>query len=59
MRPQTLPPLVTYDISLSTFAASPTLAKETVYMPSKVAARLLGTRTTISCTLPIANIDKP
>lgn len=31
-----------YGISLPTFAAPPALAKETVYMPSRLAALILG-----------------
>jgi hypothetical protein len=40
---KTLCQLAAYSISLPTFAAPPALAKETVYMPSHVAARVLGT----------------
>lgn len=36
--------------STPTFAVSPKMAKDTVYMPSSVAARLLG---------PIVRMDKP
>jgi hypothetical protein len=40
---KTLRQLAAYSsISLPTFAAPPALAKETVYMPSAVAARVLG-----------------
>jgi hypothetical protein len=40
---KTLRQLAAYSsISLPTFAAPPALAKETIYMPSAVAARLLG-----------------
>ena len=34
--------LAAYGISLPAFAVSPKLAKETVYMPSRVAAQTLG-----------------
>jgi hypothetical protein len=40
---KTLRQLAAYSsISLPTFAARPAVAKETVYMPSAVAARVLG-----------------
>jgi hypothetical protein len=43
---KTLRQLAAYSsISLPTFAAPPALAKETVYMPSAVAARVLGRAT--------------
>ena len=34
--------LAAYTVSLPTFAAPPALAKETVYMPSRLAALVLG-----------------
>jgi hypothetical protein len=34
--------LAAYGVSLPTFAAPPALAKETVYMPSRLAALVLG-----------------
>lgn len=34
--------LAAYSVSLPTFAAPPALAKETVYMPSHLAALVLG-----------------
>jgi hypothetical protein len=34
--------LAAYSVSLPAFAASPKLAKETVYMPSRIAALVLG-----------------
>jgi hypothetical protein len=40
---KTLCQIAAYSISLPTFAARPALAKETVYMPSRVAALVLGT----------------
>ena len=42
MRTPTLLQLAAYGIYLPTFAVSPKLAKETVYMPSHVAAQVLG-----------------
>lgn len=36
------PQLAAYGVSLPTFAALPALAKETVYMPSQLAALVLG-----------------
>lgn len=42
IRPQPFRQLAAYGISMPTFAVSPKLAKETVYMPSQIAARLLG-----------------
>ena len=40
--PKSLRQLAAYSISLPAFAVSPKLAKETVYMPSHVAAEMLG-----------------
>ena len=40
--PKTLLQLAAYSVSLPTFAASPKLAKETVYIPSRIAALVLG-----------------
>jgi hypothetical protein len=40
-----------YGVSLPTFAVSPAAAKATVYMPSQVAARMLGGR-------PAKNVSK-
>lgn len=34
--------LAAYSVSIPTFAAPPALAKETVYMPSRLAALVLG-----------------
>ena len=34
--------LAAYNVSVPTFAAPPALAKETVYMPSRLAALVLG-----------------
>ena len=42
IRPKTLRQLAAYSISLPAFAVSPKMAKETVYMPSQVAAQVLG-----------------
>jgi hypothetical protein len=42
IRPKSLRQLAAYSISLPAFAVSPKLAKETVYMPSHVAAEMLG-----------------
>ena len=36
--------IAVYGVSLPTFAAPPAVAKATVYMPSHVAARMLGGR---------------
>ncbi len=36
--------IAVYGVSLPTFAVSPAVAKATVYMPSQVAARMLGGR---------------
>ena len=36
--------IAVFGISLPTFAVSPSVAKATVYMPSQVAARMLGGR---------------
>ena len=40
--PKTLLQLAAYSVSLPTFAASPKLAKETVYIPSHIASLVLG-----------------
>jgi len=45
IRPKSLRQLAAYSISLPAFAVSPKLAKETVYMPSHVAAEMLGRAT--------------
>jgi hypothetical protein len=44
IRPNSLRQLAAYGISLPAFAVSPKLAKETVYMPSRVAEQVLGKR---------------
>ena len=44
MNPKTLRHLAVYGVSLPSFAVSPAVAKATVYMPSQVAARMLGGR---------------
>ena len=36
--------IAVYGVSLPSFAVSPAVAKATVYMPSQVAARMLGGR---------------
>jgi hypothetical protein len=43
--PKTLRQIAAYGISLPALAVSPKLAKETVYMPSQLAAQLLGRAT--------------
>ena len=45
IRPKSLRQLAAYSISLPALAVSPKLAKETVYMPSHVAAQTLGNAT--------------
>ena len=42
IRPKSLRQLAAYSISLPAFAISPKMAKETVYMPSQIAAQVLG-----------------
>ena len=42
--PKLLRHIALYGISLPTFAVSPAVAKATVYMPSHIAARMLGGR---------------
>lgn len=42
IRRKALRHLAACSVSLPTLAAAPTVAKETVYMPSAVAARVLG-----------------
>lgn len=44
LNPKTLRHIAVYGVSLPTFAVSPAVAKATVYMPSQVAARMLGGR---------------
>jgi hypothetical protein len=44
LNPKLLRNLAVYGVSLPTFAAPPAVAKATVYMPSHVAARMLGGR---------------
>jgi len=44
IKPKTLRHIAVYGVSLPTFAVSPAVAKATVYMPSQVAARVLGGR---------------
>ena len=44
MNPKLLRNIAVYGVSLPTFAAPPAVAKATVYMPSHVAARMLGGR---------------
>ena len=39
---KTIRQLAAYSISIPAFAAPPSLAKETVYMPSRLAALVLG-----------------
>ena len=39
---KTIRPLAAYSVSIPAFAAPPSLAKETVYMPSRLAALVLG-----------------
>ena len=43
-KPKLLRHIALYGISLPTFAVSPAVAKATIYMPSHVAARMLGGR---------------
>ena len=42
IRPKSLRQLAAYGISLPALAVSPKMAKDTVYMPSQVAAQVLG-----------------
>ena len=42
IRPKSFRQLAAYSISLPAFAVSPKMAKETVYMPSHIAAEMLG-----------------
>lgn len=50
-KPQLLRQIAMYGISLPTFAASPAVAKATVYMPSHIAARMLGGRAPRACDI--------
>ena len=42
--PKTFRHIAVYGVSLPSFVVSPAVAKATVYMPSQVAARMLGGR---------------
>ena len=42
INPKTLLQFAAYSVSLPTLAASPSVAKATIYMPSSVAAQRLG-----------------
>ena len=44
IKPNLLRHLAVFGVSLPTFTVSPAVAKATVYMPSQVAARMLGGR---------------
>ncbi|MEO8337623.1 MAG: hypothetical protein ABI664_21785 [bacterium] len=44
INPKLLRNIAVYGVSLPTFAAPPAVAKATVYMPSHIAARMLGGR---------------
>ena len=44
IKPKLLRHIAVYGVSLPTFAVSPAVAKATVYLPSQVAARMLGGR---------------
>ena len=44
IKPKLLRHIAVYGVSRPTFAVAPTVAKATVYMPSHVAARMLGGR---------------
>jgi hypothetical protein len=44
INPKLLRNLAVYGVSLPTFVAPPAVAKATVYMPSHIAARMLGGR---------------
>ena len=64
--PKLLRNLAVYGVSLPTFAAPPAVAKATVYMPSHIAARMLGGRATkptagqpIDAMQPQASADTP
>ncbi|MDQ2664739.1 MAG: hypothetical protein M3Z05_01910 [Gemmatimonadota bacterium] len=52
-QPKLLRHIALYGISLPTFAVSPAVAKATVYMPSHIAARMLGGRA------PLADAGMP
>jgi hypothetical protein len=54
IKPKTLRHIAVYGVSLPTFAVSPSVAKATVYMPSQVAARVLGGRPAKRTTSPEA-----
>ena len=44
IKPALLRHIAVYGVSLPTFVVSPSVAKATVYLPSQVAARMLGGR---------------
>ena len=44
LNPNAIRHIAVYGVSLPSFVVSPAVAKATVYMPSRVAARMLGGR---------------
>ena len=55
-KPKLLRQIAMYGISLPTIAVSPAVAKATVYMPSHVAARMLGGLTPRTGDIPDASV---
>ena len=51
-KPTLLRHIAVYGISLPTFSVSPAVAKATVYMPSHIAARMLGGRAPRKSDIP-------
>ena len=58
MNPKLLRNIAVYGVSLPTFAAPPAVAKATVYMPSHIAARMLGGRCARSATEQPSNATR-
>ena len=56
IRSKALRHLAAYSVSLPTLAAPPKAAKETVYMPSAIAARVLGNAAEAR---PASDADRP
>ncbi|MEP7002332.1 MAG: hypothetical protein ABI969_17720 [bacterium] len=57
IKPKLLRHIAVYGVSLPTFAVSPAVAKATVYMPSQVAARMLGGKAARSVGLMV-DVDR-
>ena len=59
LRPRLLRHLAVYGASLPTLAAPPAVAGATIYIPSHLAARMLGDQPNGVVTAPDAPADRP